>query len=65
MEPAWGSAFEFADVLTPTPGHVPDATFEHLAAHWNPAQIVEIVSVICLFNYFNRFALALAIPITR
>ncbi len=51
--------------MTPTRGHVTDAHFAELAAHWTAAQIVEITAVIALFNYFNRFADALAIPVTR
>ncbi len=65
FEEPWRSAFRYADVATPTPGHVPDATFADLARHWSPTQIVEITSVICLFNFFNRFAHALDVPITR
>jgi alkylhydroperoxidase family enzyme len=65
FEEAWASAMRFADVLTPTPGIVSDETYADLAAHWSPAQIVEITSVICMFAFFNRFAHALDIPITR
>ena len=61
----WRSALRYADVLTPTPGHVSDEAFAELAAHWNPTQIVEITAVICMFNFFNRFAHALDVPITR
>ncbi|HET9010591.1 MAG TPA: hypothetical protein VFN38_02195 [Gemmatimonadaceae bacterium] len=65
FEPAWRSAFGFADAMTPTPGVVGDAPFAELAAHWSPAQIVEITAVICMYNFFNRFAHALDVPITR
>ena len=51
--------------MTPTPGIVSDAVYGELATHWSPAQIVEITSVIALFNFFNRFAHALAIPVTK
>ena len=51
--------------MTPTGGHVGDAPFAELSRHWTPAQIVEITAVVALFNYFNRFANALAIPVTR
>jgi alkylhydroperoxidase family enzyme len=39
--------------------------YEELARHWAPEQIVEITAVIALFNYFNRFAEALHVPVTR
>jgi alkylhydroperoxidase family enzyme len=61
----WRAALCFADAMTPTPGIVPDETYDELARHWSPSQIVEITAVICLFNFFNRFAHALDIPVTR
>jgi alkylhydroperoxidase family enzyme len=51
--------------MTPTPGKVSARDYEALERHWSPAQIVEITSVICIFNFFNRFANALDIPPTR
>ena len=65
FDEAWSAAFRYADAMTPTPGVVPSTTYHALAAHWAPAQIVEITSVIAMFNFFNRFAHALDIPITR
>ena len=61
----WRAAFRYADVMTPTPGIVGDAAFDDLASQWSPAQIVEITAVICMYNFFNRFAHALDVPITR
>ena len=61
----WRVALAYADALTPTPGEVPDDVYAALAARWNATQIVEITSVICLFNFFNRFAHALEIPVTK
>ena len=61
----WRSAFRYADAMTPTPGIVPAETFADLAQHWNSAQVVEITAVIAVFNFFNRFAHALAVPVTR
>jgi alkylhydroperoxidase family enzyme len=57
--------FEYADAMTPTPGVVPPPRFEALERHWSAGQIVEITAVIALFNFFNRFANALDIPVTR
>ncbi len=65
FEDAWRAAMRYADSMTPTPGIVPQATYDDLALHWAPAQIVEITAVICMFAFFNRFAHALAIPVTR
>jgi alkylhydroperoxidase family enzyme len=65
FDPAWRSALRYADEMTPTPGIVSDATFAELASHWNPTQIIEITAVICMYNFFNRFAHALDIPVTR
>lgn len=61
----WRAAFRYADVMTPTPGIVGAGVFDALALHWSPAQIVEITAVICMYNFFNRFAHALDVPITR
>lgn len=65
FEPAWRAALAYADEITPTRGRVEDAAFAALAEHWTAAQVVEITAVVALFNYFNRFAEALAIPVTR
>jgi alkylhydroperoxidase family enzyme len=51
--------------MTPTPGKVPSDVYATLERHWSPSQIVEITSVICIFNFFNRFANALEIPVTK
>ena len=65
FEPAWRVAFALADAMTPSGGTPGDALFAELERHWTPPQIVEITSVIALFNYFNRFAMALDVPVTR
>ena len=65
FEPAWRAAFAFADAMTPTGGDVSNEIFAELYRWWTPPQIVEITSVIGFFNYFNRFAEALRIPVTR
>ncbi len=65
FEPAWRDAFRWADAITPTRGLPDDTLFRDLARHWSSAQIVEITAVITLFNYFNRFATSLDIPVTR
>ncbi|MDB4899061.1 MAG: hypothetical protein JWN53_869 [Gemmatimonadetes bacterium] len=65
FEAPWSSAMRYADMLTPTPGIVTDEVYADLASHWSPPQVVEITAVICMFAFFNRFAHALAIPVTR
>ena len=65
FDEAWRAAFAYADEMTSTPPKVSDAAFERLAVHWNAGQIVEITAVIAMYNFFNRFANALEIPITR
>ena len=65
FEQPWRAALRYADVMTRTPGIVSDDVYAELAAHWSPVQIVEITAVICMYNFFNRFAHALNIPVTR
>ena len=63
--PPWRTAVAYAEAMTPSRGAVGDDLFAELAAQWTPAQIVEITAVIAIFNYFNRFAEALHVPVTR
>jgi alkylhydroperoxidase family enzyme len=65
FEPAWAAALAYAGQMTPTGGMVGGDAYAALAAHWQPPQIVEITAVAALFNYFNRFAIALEVPVTR
>ena len=60
-----GAAIRYAEAITPTGSTVGDVVYDELARHWAPDQIVEITAVIALFNYFNRFAEALHVPVTR
>lgn len=65
LSEADAAAIRYAEVVTPTGSTVDDVVYEGLARHWAPEQIVEITAVIALFNYFNRFAEALHVPVTR
>jgi alkylhydroperoxidase family enzyme len=65
FEPAWAAALAYAAHMTPTGATVNGDAYAALASHWTPAQIVEITAVAALFNYFNRFAIALEVPVTR
>ncbi len=61
----WQSAFATAEEMTRDGGRISADTYGALARSWSEPQIVEIVAVICAFNYFNRFANALQIPPTK
>jgi alkylhydroperoxidase family enzyme len=65
LDDADSAAIRFAEMMTPTGSTADDVVYEELARHWAPEQIVEITAVIALFNYFNRFAEALHVPVTR
>ena len=65
LSDADAAAIRYAEMATPTGSIVDDVVYEGLARYWAPEQVVEITAVIALFNYFNRFAEALHIPVTR
>lgn len=65
FEPAWAVALRAAETITSDRGDIPSALFADLERHWSAGEIVEIVAVISLFNYFNRFAIAFDIPPTK
>ncbi len=65
FEPSWRTALTFANDITRAGGNVADERFAELAAHFSTEQLVEITAVVALFNYFNRFANGLKIPVTR
>ena len=65
FEPGWKAALAFAQEMTTSGGHVSDERYADLAASFDTAQIVELTAVAALFNYFNRFANSLKIPVTR
>lgn len=58
------AALLFADAMTNGPGQVPDPVYTELRAHFSEAQVVEIATVVGLFNYFNRFNNALHVEVT-
>jgi hypothetical protein len=58
------AALRFADAMTGDSRAVPDELFDDLRRHFSEPQIVEIATVIGLFNYFNRFNNALHVEIT-
>ena len=55
------SALHFAEVMTTSGRDVDEALWDELQAQFDDAEIVELASVIGLFNFFNRYADALRI----
>ncbi|MEX2453828.1 MAG: peroxidase-related enzyme [Rhodospirillaceae bacterium] len=49
------SALRFAQAASAVPNMVTDADFEDLRLHFSDVEIVEIVSVIALFGFLNRW----------
>jgi alkylhydroperoxidase family enzyme len=58
------AALRLAEVLTTDPRGVDDEIWASLRAHYDEGQIVELVAVVGLFNYFNRFNEALGVEPT-
>jgi uncharacterized peroxidase-related enzyme len=48
-------ALEFAVVSSSIPNNVDDTIAEKLRTHWNDGEIVEILGVISLFGFLNRW----------
>jgi uncharacterized peroxidase-related enzyme len=48
-------ALEFALASSTIPNSVDDSIAEHLRLYWNDGEIVEILGVIALFGYLNRW----------
>ena len=63
--PGWAAALAYAAHMTPTGATVSGDAYAALASHWQPPQIIEITAAAALFNYFNRFAIALEVPVTK
>jgi uncharacterized peroxidase-related enzyme len=49
------AAIDFSFAAASQPNAVDDALFERLRAHWSEGQIVEILGVVALFGFFNRW----------
>lgn len=58
------AALRFADAMTEGSAAVPDELYQELRKHFSEPQIVEIATVIGVFNYFNRFNNAFQTDIT-
>ncbi len=55
------AALRYAEIVTASARDVDEELWYELQTHFDDAQLVEITSVIALFNFFNRFADALQI----
>lgn len=53
--PAEKAALAFARAATQQPNAVTDEIAAELNRHWSPAEVVEIMSVVALFGYLNRW----------
>lgn len=53
--PAERAALEFALAAASVPNAVTDEIGDELKRHWNEGQIVEILGVVALFGYLNRW----------
>lgn len=52
-------ALRYAETMTLSPGNIPDSLFNELKGHFSDSQIVELTSLIALYNMINRFNEAL------
>jgi uncharacterized peroxidase-related enzyme len=61
--PAEKVALEFAQCAAQVPNAVDDSLFERLRVHWDEGQIVEILAVIAMFGFLNRWNDTMATPL--
>jgi alkylhydroperoxidase family enzyme len=54
-------ALRFAEIMTTSARDVDEMLWDQLQLHFSDGELVELASVIGLFNFFNRYADALAI----
>lgn len=57
------AALEVAIAAAAQPNAVTDEMFTELKKHWNEGQIVEIVGVISMFGFMNRWNDTMATPL--
>jgi len=56
---------KIADHLTRNAADLPQELWDEACKHYTDEEVMEIIAVICQFNYYNRFANALKIAITK
>lgn len=54
-------ALHFAEIMTTGARDIDETLWDELQTHFDDGEIVELATVIGLFNFFNRFADALQI----
>jgi alkylhydroperoxidase family enzyme len=54
-------ALRFAEIMTTSARDVDEGLWDELQAHFDDGELVELATVIGLFNFFNRYADALQI----
>jgi alkylhydroperoxidase family enzyme len=59
------AAVRFAEMVTVRHREARREDVEELSRHWSPEQIVELMTVIGLFNYLNRFSIAFGLWPTK
>ena len=55
------AALRFAEIMTTSARDVDENVWDELQVHFDDGQLIELATVIGLFNFFNRFADALQI----
>ena len=55
------AALHFAEMMTTSAQDITEEQWDELQTHFDDGELVELASVIGLFNFFNRFADALEI----
>jgi alkylhydroperoxidase family enzyme len=50
------AALRFAEVMTTSARDVDEVLWDELQAHFDDGELVELASVVGLFNFFNRYA---------
>jgi uncharacterized peroxidase-related enzyme len=61
--PAEKIALDFALAAASQPNAVTDSMFADLSAHWSEGQIVEILGVVAMFGFLNRWNDSMATPL--
>lgn len=56
-------AIRYAEIMTTSARDVDEDVWDELQAHFDDGEIVELTSVIGLFNFFNRYADALKLDV--
>lgn len=56
-------ALDFALAAAAQPNAVTDELFAQLRAHWSEAQVVEILGVVAMFGFLNRWNDSMATPL--